>query len=348
MRVLISIEHPAWAHQFRYVIKELERRGHTVKIVAINKDRDLELLDAFGFKYDIISHSSGKNILEKGLIFLVTTLKIFLISLKFKPDIYVGRASPMMSINSFLMRKKHIIFEDSEKAGFSLGVARIFSSTIITPSCFRKNLGKKHIRIEGYKETFYLHPEYFKPDQLILSEVGLALGEKFVILRFVAWQAHHDIRHHGFSLADKFELVQKIQQYAKVFITSELPLPPDLEQYKIKVPPHRIHDLLFYANLLVTDSQTMTTEAAILGTPAVRCNTFVCSNDMGNFVELENKYDLIYCFRSGKQAIQKALELIQQPDLKEQWAKKRENLLEDKVDATKVMISLIIDHPRDI
>ena len=30
MKILISIEHPAWAHQFKYLIRELEKRRHIV------------------------------------------------------------------------------------------------------------------------------------------------------------------------------------------------------------------------------------------------------------------------------------------------------------------------------
>ena len=97
MKILLSIEHPAWAHQFKYMIKELENKGHIIKDVAINKDSDLELLDIFNIQYEVISNTSGKNIVEKGFIFLKTTYKIFKASLKFKPDVYIGRASPMMA-----------------------------------------------------------------------------------------------------------------------------------------------------------------------------------------------------------------------------------------------------------
>ena len=41
------------------------------------------------------------------------------------------------------------------------------------------------------------------------------------------------------------------------------------------------------------DSQTMATEAALLGTPAIRSNSFVGENDMTNFKVLENNYGLL-------------------------------------------------------
>ena len=42
----------------------------------------------------------------------------------------------------------------------------------------------------------------------------------------------------------------------------------------------------------------------------------------------------------------KALELIQQPDLKEKWAKKRQRLLADKIDVTQFMVDFIEHYPQ--
>ncbi|MFC1973928.1 DUF354 domain-containing protein [Chloroflexota bacterium] len=342
----MSVEHPAWAHQFRYVIQELEERGHTVKVLAINKDRDLELLDIFNIKYEVISDTSGRTIIDKGIIFLKTTWQIFWISRKFKPDIFIGRASPMLSINNFLFRKTHIIFEDSEPSTFCLFVAKLFTDVIFTTASFTKDLGKKQRRISAYKELFYLHPNYFTPDPGVLSELQLTPEDKFVILRFVAWEAHHDIGQKGLSLDEKRRMVAELKKYGRVFISSESPLPEEFERYRITISLEKIHDLLYYATLLLGDSQTMTTEAAILGTPAIRCNSFVGPNDMGNFTELEKEYDLIYSFEEPDRAIKKALELLEQHDLKEQWAKKRERLLADKIDVTHFMIDFIENYPQ--
>jgi predicted glycosyltransferase len=343
MKILISIEHPAWAHQFKYLIRELEKRGHSVKVVAIKKDIDLELMNIFNIRYEIISNTSGRNIIEKGIIFLKTTLKIYQISKKFKPDIFIGRASPMMAINNFLFRKKHIIFEDSEPSIFCLFICKLFSDVIITPNGFKKNLGKKQVRINAYKELFYLHLKYFTPDPTVLSELNLSPNDKFIILRFVAWDAHHDIGRHG--IKNKIEIVKELEKYAPVFISSEASLPTELEKYILPSSPEKIHDFLYYAKLFVSDSQTMTTEAGVLGTPAIRCNTFVGENDMGNFIELEQRYGLIFNYSDQNKAITKAIELVQKPEFKEEWKKKRENLLKDKIDVTAFMVWFIENYP---
>jgi len=328
------------------VIRELEKKGHTFKVVAINKDHDLELLDAFGIPYEVICNSSGKNIVEKGFIFLWTTLKIFLVSLKFKPDIFIGRASPMMAINSFLFRKPHIVFEDSEPTVFCLEICKLFSSVIITPRRFNKDLGKKHIRIDAYKELFYLHPHHYHPDPAIFDALNIEKERKYILFRFVAMNAHHDIGHHG--IQDPVGLVEQFEKYGKVFVSSEKKIPRELEKYQLKIPLEKIHDVLYYATLFISDSQTMTTEAAVLGTPAIRCNSFVGKNDMSNYLELEQKYGLIFNFQDLRDAIKKAVELIGTEKIKEQWSIKRDRLLNDKIDVSAFMIWVIENYPRSI
>ncbi len=348
MNILLSIEHPAWAHQFKYLIRKLEEKGHVIKVVAINKDRDLELLDIFNIKYDIISNTSGKTTLDKGIIFLKTTLKIYQVSKKFKPDIYIGRASPMMAINSFLFRKKHIIFEDSEPSTFCLFVAKLFTDIIFTPKCFKKNLGKKQFRIDAYKESFYLHPNYFTPNPGVLSELNLSPEDKLIILRFVAWDAHHDIGQSGLSVETKHRIVGELRKYGRVFISSEKPMSEELEKYRIPLTLEKIHDILYFADLFLSDSQTMTTEAGVLGTPTIRCNSFVGENDMGNFIELERKYGLIFNYNDIDKAMNKAIELLQKPCLKEEWKNKREQLLKDKIDVTAFMTQSIENYAESL
>jgi predicted glycosyltransferase len=262
----------------------------------------------------------------------------------FGPDIMVGIGTDE-PIAAFLNRKPCIIVNDSEPTPLQHIINRIFADAILTPSCFRKDLGPKQVRFAGYKELAYLQPKYFKPDPSIYDELKINRGEKYVILRFNVFDAFHDIGKHGFSISDQFSLVEKLNKYTHVFISPEGNLSKGLESHRLPIPYSRIHHALYYAHLLVTDTQTMTTEAAVLGTPAVRSNNWVGPNDMGNFIELEQKYDLIYSYQKSEQAIHKAIELIKQPDLKEQWAKKREKLLADKIDVTHFLVDFIENYP---
>lgn len=317
-------------------------------VVAKDKDVAFKLLDRYGFGYENVGKYSKSNI-AKMIDMLRISYRIYNIAKKFGPDIFTGFGALNAAHASVLLKKPCITFSDSEVVNFAHRLLIPFVAVVCTPTSFtKKNLTKKQVWFNGYKELAYLHPNYFKPDLSVLDELGLNKEDKFVILRFVAWQASHDIGQHGFDMETKRELTEELEKYARVFITSENPLPKEFEKYRITTPPEKIHDLLYYATLLIGDSQTMATEAAVLGTPAIRCNSFVGPNDMGNFIELEKKYDLIYSFREPDEAIRKAVELIQQADLKEQWAEKRERLLADKIDVTQFMVDFIENYPESL
>jgi predicted glycosyltransferase len=87
----------------------------------------------------------------------------------------------------------------------------------------------------------------------------------------------------------------------------------------------------------------MATESAILGTPSIYVSSLV--GTMGNFIELEQKYGLIFNYNDPDKAMNKAMELIQKPDIKKEWKKKREKLLTDKIDVTAFVVKLIENYP---
>ena len=67
---------------------------------------------------------------------------------------------------------------------------------------------------------------------------------------------------------------------------------------QLKISPEKIHHLLYFATMFVGDSQTMTSEAAVLGTPAIRCNSFV--GRISYLEEEEHKYGLTFGFTPDK------------------------------------------------
>ena len=79
-------------------------------------------------------------------------------------------------------------------------------------------MGKKHIRFKGFFELAYLHPNNFKPDISVLDDLGMDINDKYVVIRFVSWNAHHDIGHKGMSLEIKKKLIKELEKHAKIFI----------------------------------------------------------------------------------------------------------------------------------
>lgn len=336
MKIVVDINHPAHVHYFKNFIWEMERRGHEVLITASEKDVTCKLLNNYGFDY-INMGSYGYSLIAKLINILVMDIKMYNAVTNFKPDIFVGFGSIRAAHVSYFLRKKCILFEDTEHSMEQIRLYLPFVNAVCTPACFKKDLGRKQVRYNGYTELAHLHPNYFTPNPAVLDEIGLSKDDKFVILRFVSWGATHDIGQHG--IQNRIRLVKELERYGRVLITSEGQLDKELEKYKIKVSPEKMHDLLYYASLYVGEGATMATESAILGTPSIYVSSLV--GTMGNFVELEQKYCLLFNYKDPDQASEKALEFIQKTNLKEQWKKRREVLLKDKIDVTAFMVKFV-------
>jgi hypothetical protein len=345
LRIVVDINHPAHVHYFKNFIWIMQKRGHELLITATQKEVSYNLLDGYGFQYKKLG-SYGTSILEKLVNIPILDWKMFETVKSFKPDLFLGFGSIRAAHASKLLGKPCINFDDSEPSPQEHLLYVPFSEAVLTPSCFRKDLGKKHRRYDGYIELTYLHPKYFTPDPSVLEDVGISPGEKYTLARFVSWRASHDIGRHG--IEDKLRTIKELEKYGRVFISSEKKLDNSLESYKIKIRPDKLHSLLSYSSLLVCDGQTMTTEAALLGIPAVRCNTFVGESDMGNFLELEKKYNLIYNFNSIDRSIEKINELLQIPDIMKDWRKKQEIMLKEKIDVTGLMVYFIENFPESM
>lgn len=350
MKIVIDINHPAHVHYFRHFIRIMQEKGHKFLVIARNRGQIFDLLSEYNFDY-VDKGSGATNLLGKILYLPKADVLLYKIARKFKPDLFLSFGSMYAAHASKLLGKPHITFIDVEFSRKEYLLYTPFTDVICTPSCFRRKLGRKHIRFNGFMELCYLHPNRFKPDSSVLDELGIENGEKYIIMRFVAFKAFHDIAVKGFTLKNKISAVNRLSKYAKVFVSSEGELPRQLEKYKFNLSAERLHDALYYASFYLGDSQTTSTEAACLGIPSIRCNTFARSwQERGNFIELETKYGLLQNInvKHQEKAIEKAITLIQKENLKKEWRKKRQRLLDDKIDVTAFVVWIVENYPKSI
>ena len=211
-----------------------------------------------------------------------------------------------------------------------------------------KEKKKETIFYPGYQELAYLHPNCFKPDINVLNELEINKDDPFFILRFNVFKAHHDIGITGLTLKQKLELIEILKTKGKVFITTERNIEPELVEYQLKVSPEKIHSLMSYATMFLGDSQTMTSESAVLGVPSLRCNSF--AGRIAYLEEEEHKYHLTFGFKPDNFAemIFKLKELLDMPNLKEEWQKRREKMLNDKIDVTSFWCWFIENYPNSM
>lgn len=341
MKVFVTVQHPAHVHFFHNAIDELEARGHDVHVYAREKELAVDLLEAYDVPHTVLA---GEAQTSRGLlkVQLAYEYRLLAAARRERPDVMVAIGGLAVAHVARLVGARSVVFLDSEGA-FVNYLSAPLASVVCTPRRFRRDFGRRHRRYDGYHALAYLHPDRFEPDTARLERAGVDPGDRYFVLRFARWTAHHDIGHAGLDAAAKRRLVSLLSERGDVYVSSEGGLPAEFEAYRLPVPPHHVHDLLACADLYVGDSGTMATEAAVLGTPAVRSSTHVGNDDMSNFVELEAEYGLLRSLQDGEAAVEVVRELLDRPDLGDEWERRRERLLEDKEDVTGFVVDTVLE-----
>lgn len=341
MKIFIDIGHPADVHFFKNIVHLMAARKHLFYFSVRDKECTFALLDELSFDYKSRG-TTGKNIFSKVLKLPLVDLSVLNTARLFNPDIFLSLGSPYAAHASCLLRKPNITFDDTEDAVFTRLLYKPFTDVMFSPLCYYKAAQKKQILLNSYKELCYLHPRYFKPDKNVLKALGVERGEFYAVFRFVAWNAHHDIGQDGISGEEKLRLVKEISKKCKVFISSEDVLPVELEKYRLKTHPRHLHSALHFAGLHVGEGSTTAAESAVLGIPTI----YLSSRALGYCNELEEKYNLLFNFRTVNGVLEKALQLIDSPNVKEEWQKHRGKMLDDKIDLNTFMVWFLENYPQ--
>lgn len=345
MRILIDIGHPAHIHLFKNFAWRMQEKGHQILFTCRDRECVLDLLRVYGFVYD----NFGKHYSSvQGKIFGLAKneLQMLNTAIQFKPDLFFSHGSTIAAFTSFIMHKPHIALEDTFNME-QVKLSMLFTDVVLTGDYPHPYLGKKEIKYPGYHELAYLHPNVFTPDESVLDILGVKKGEKYAIVRFVAWKASHDIGHCGISYENKIKLVNTLSKHLRIFISSESELPEDLKKFQINVPAEQMHNALAFAQLFVGESGTMASESAVLGTPAIFINNnhFGCIDDQAN-------YGLIFTYTEAEgdqiAAIKKAEELALKLNTKNEYLPKREKLLADKIDVSAFLIWFVENYPESV
>jgi len=342
MKILIDIGHPAHVHYFKNFIWIMQKKGHKILIIARNKEVALHLLRIYGFEY--INRGSGAKTIIGKLIYLFKAIWIiFFKALKFKPDCFLSFASPYAAIASWLLRKPHITFDDTEHAKFEQKFFIPFSKVILTPDCFYNQLGKKQIVFKSFMELCYLHSNYFKAEHINFLNQNDKNNKK-VLIRFVSWKASHDYGQKGMNADFKLILLSELSKIANIYISSESELPEKLKSYKIHISPEKMHDVISSVDLYIGEGGTMASEAAILGTPAIYINSL----PLMGYLREEKNTGLLFYYNNTDGVLKKALEILQTQDLKREFHLRRNKLLEKKIDITAFMVWFIENYPESV
>ncbi|XPS85678.1 conserved uncharacterized protein, DUF354 [Desulfosarcina variabilis str. Montpellier] len=325
----------------------MEQKGHRFLITARDKDVAHSLLK--NYQIPFFTRGKGKdNLFDKFFYMIKADLLLYKLSKNFKPDFFMSFSSPYAAQVAWFFKNPHIAFTDTETATLGNYATIPFSNVVCTPTCFKCDLGEKHICFDSYMELCYLSEKYFKPNPSALDMINIKNGETFTILRFVSWKANHDIGHKGLSMENKIKAVKEFSKFGKVFISSEEKLPDTIKKYQIRIPTDKMHDIIAFASLLYGESATMASECAVLGTPAI----YIDNDGRGYTDEQEKNFKLVYNFTESledqERSIQKGIDLLSQKLLKKTWDFRRKKMLATKIDPTSFMVWLLENYPDSV
>ena len=368
MNVGIFLGHPAHFHYFKNTARQLKADGHKVFFAVKEKDILETLMHNAGFEYTKVRGERTKNDkwhLIKSVVEIDINLGRFVRDNKI--DILIGPAVPYTT--RFIHHVPVIINgeDDARVVPMFSWLSLPAASCVVTPTtCDNWHWERKSAHFPGYLELGYLHPNNFTPSKSVLEKYGIDASKPYFIMRFSSLNAHHDAGIRGINTEIAERLVKILEPFGTIYITSERPLEPQFEKYRIKINPLDMHHVMAFASLYIGDSQTMAAEAGVLGVPFVRFNDFV--GRIGYLRELEDTYELGYGIHasvlpadspirrndgslqpSGVEELYKRVEeLVAMPSEQRRnvWAERRTQMLSDKVDCAKFLTWFIENYPQ--
>ena len=371
MNVLIQLSHPAHFHLYKIVAKNLMEEGNKVLFVIKSKDILETLLQNAGLPYVNINQHAHRGS-KFGILWdmFVREWRIIKLCRKHKIDLLTG-STPDVAHAGWWLHKWRVNTGEDDLAvvpAFAKIASPFIQSFVAPDPCDAGPVENRTAHYPGYHEMAYLHPNHFTPDPKIVEAYGINTSKPYFILRFASLNAHHDNGIKGINTEVAQRLIDILSPHGRIYITSERPLEPQFEQYRIKINPLDMHHVMAFASLYIGDSQTMAAEAGVLGVPFVRFNDFV--GRIGYLRELEDKYELGYGIHatplaadspirradglaqpSGVEALYERVEqLVAMPaeERKATFQSRREKMLSDKIDCAKFLTWFIENHPQSV
>lgn len=344
MKIIFEINHPAQAHLFKNLIRQLILNKHQVTVFVKQNTITQTILEDSGIQFTSLG-KKGSSLLQKAPKQIYFVYKLFRYYLRHQFQLGVGVSVSLPLLSRFTNIKTIVLDDDDKKATplFAF-LAHNCTSTLLRPKALLHE-GKKNktIYYPGYHELAYLHPSIFKPDSNVLKEQCLSSNEPFFLIRLVALKAHHDSRVKGISKDQAHAIVSLLKKYGRVIITqeSEKSLPTGSEPLKIN--PAKIHHLMAHTRLVISDGQTMCSEAACLGVPSVRINDFVCR--ISYLEEQEKKWQLTYGFKPKDfKAALRQIEFILKED-RTIYKVRSKTMIEHSMNVTSFLVWFIENYP---
>lgn len=348
IKVLFYFGHPSQFLFAKNAIKVLIDNGNTVDIVIKKKDVLENLLLDNDMPYTNIlpeGRSDSKWGIVLGLLKRDYRLLKYLRGKKY--DLMLGTDPSISHVGKIKGIPSITFLEDDIDVVPRLAKTTYpFTTHIFAPNVCNvgENYETKKIGYEGYMKLAYLHPDYFRPDPSKRPNNG----KPYILMRFAKLTAHHDDNINGLSFHMIDQILVKASERFDLFINSEIELPERYESLRLRTPISDIHHVLKYSDLFISDSQSMTVEACMLGTPSIRYSDF--AGKISVIDELEFNYGLTTSITPPNTdlLLETTAKFLNNVNKGREFQLRREKMLADKIDVTQKLVDLIQNYTKFI
>ena len=334
---------------FKNTINILKNKGHKCDIIITSKDVLEDLIINEGWEYQNIFPKGRKisNIPTKLSAFLNTFRTVYRLNniiKNIKYDLFI--TDDLLVVNGWFKKTPTLLLQDDDLSVTpETALLFLFASRIISPTVSKMGIfNYKKISFLGYKELGGLHPNRFNPDYNVIKKFN-PNKKKYYLIRLVSLKATHDVGKSGISNSDLKELIRKLElSGGNVYISSERNLPNEFEKNRINMNPNEIAHVIKFAEFIISDSQTMSAESAVLGTPYIRFNDFV--GKISYLDEIENKFKLGMGIKTKeKNNLFRSVDfLLNFQNKRKIWNERKNAMLKEKIDLTGFLVWLFEDY----
>ena len=277
MKIWIDLDNTPHVPFFKPIIRELEKRGHSVVLTARDAFQVCELAAKMGLSPKKVGRHYGKNRFMKVGGLGWRSFQLLPTVLKSRPDLALSHGSRSQILICNLLRIPTVMVMDYEFAETPWLLQPRWE--IVPNVLLDANLQCKHperVRTyDGIKEDVYA-PE-FKPDPALGKQLNLDQGKVVVTVRPPANEAHyHNPESEPFFVEFMQRLVATPNTKAVLLPrnkSQEAQIRKDFPQWftdsRVVVPKEAVDglNLLWHSDLVVSGGGTMNREAAALGVP---------------------------------------------------------------------------------
>ncbi len=273
MKIWLDLANSPQVLFFRPILKELERRRHTVEITTRDYAQTVSLANRYGLAHEVIGQHGGR-----GLAGLITQNYLRSIMLarwgsKRKFDLAISHNSYSQVVAAALLRIPAVTLMDYEYQPLNHLCFRL-ARKVIVPEAFPQILlkkfgaGSKAITYSGVKEQVYLAD--FMPQNGYLQQEGFPANAPLVVIRPPApWTAYHRFENNLFDQLLTHLAEGNDERYLLFLprLSNQGDTVSHLANIHIATKTYDGPNLIYHADLVISGGGTMNREAAVLGTP---------------------------------------------------------------------------------